>query len=365
MFEIGPVFQYLWQMASQALTSAGFPDWTASATIMVGQTAVLMGVVLLMPLALVYAERKISAFMQGRLGPMETGPFGLLQTVADGVKLFLKQDVIPVGSDAFVHRLAPVIAAAPIFAGFAPLAYGQGLMLMNLDAGVLWVFAISGLTTLGVLMGGWSSGNKFSMLGGIRAVAQIVSYEIPRIMAVVPILMVVGSQGFADIVQAQTGRWHGIPQWFILYPHPLFPIIGVISFVIFLICSIAETNRTPFDIPEAEAELVAGFHTEFSGMKFALFFLAEYAHVVLGSAMAVALFFGGADGYYANGYLPSWLWFLAKTSVLVFCFMWVRWTFPRMRMDQLLAFCWKFLLPWSIVNIGLAGAWMLRGSFFP
>jgi len=363
MFEIGPLLGRAVDWLRDTLSTVGMPGWASQGTVMAVQTVALMATVLLMPLILVYAERKVSAFMQGRLGPMETGPWGIFQTIADSVKLFLKSDIIPLGADSLIHRLAPMMAAAPVFACFAPLAYGQGLLLLHLDAGVLWVFALSGLSTLGILMGGWSSGNKFSMLGAVRAVAQVVSYEIPRILAVIPILMLYGSQNFGVIAEAQTGRWQGwIPQWFVLYPHPLFPVIGVISFMIFLICSVAETNRTPFDIPEAESELIAGFHTEFTGIKFALFFLAEYAHVVLSSAMAVVLFFGGADGYSVGGLLPSWFWFMLKTAALVFCFMWFRWTFPRMRMDQLLSFCWKFLLPWSVVNIGLTGAWILRSG---
>jgi NADH-quinone oxidoreductase subunit H len=224
-----------------------------------------------------------------------------------------------------------------------------------LDIGVLFIFAVSGISTIGVLMAGWGSGNKFAMLGGLRGAAQLVSYEIPRVLSVVPVLMFYGTQSLRGIAIAQEARWFGIlPKWFVFYP-----VIGQIAFLIFLIASVAETNRVPFDIPEAESELVAGFHTEFSGLKFALFFLAEYAYVFLASAMATALFLGGGDGFSAGGIIPSWFWFITKTLVLCFCFIWFRWTFPRLRVDRLMQFCWKFLLPWSIANIAFAGLWVL------
>ena len=244
-----------------------------------------------------------------------------------------------------------MVVVAPVFICFAPLPFGKGLVPIDLDIGVLFIFAVSGVSTIGVLMAGWGSGNKFSMLGGLRGAAQLVSYEVPRVLSVVPVLMFYGTQSLRGIAAAQQGRWFGVvPQWFIFTP-----VVGQIAFLIFLIASVAETNRTPFDIPEAESELVAGFHTEFSGLKFALFFLAEYAYVFVSSAMAVALFQGGDDVYSAGGLLPSWLWFLGKTFAIVFLFLWFRWTFPRLRVDRLMQFCWQFLLPWSIVNIGLAG----------
>ena len=304
------------------------------------------------PWFLVYAERKVSAFMQARLGPMNVGPYGILQTLADGIKLIFKEDIIPIGADRVLHIMAPMVVCAPVFVCFAPIPFGKGLIPIDLDISVLFIFAISGVSTIGVLMAGWGSGNKFAMLGGLRGAAQLVSYEIPRVLSVVPVLMFYGTQSLRwnrDGAARDAGIGF-IPKWFIFYP-----VIGQIAFLIFLIASVAETNRTPFDIPEAESELVAGFHTEFSGLKFALFFLAEYAYVFLASAMAVALFFGGGDGFSAGGFLPSWLWFLGKTSVIVFLFLWFRWTFPRLRVDRLMQFCWQFLLPWSIANIAFAG----------
>lgn len=352
MFELGPFVSSLFAAFRSFAISHGVPSVVAHILSKSIQTSILVILVALVPLVLVYAERKVSAFMQARLGPMVVGPYGILQTLADGVKLIFKEDIIPVGADKWIHRLAPVVTVFPVFVCFAPVPFGKGLTSVDLDTGVLFIFAVSGLSTIGILMAGWGSGNKFSMLGGLRGAAQLVSYEIPRVLSVVPVLMFYGTQSLRGIALAQQGRWFGfLPKWFIFYP-----VVGQLAFLLFLICSVAETNRTPFDIPEAESELVAGFHTEFSGLKFALFFLAEYAYVFLSSAMAVALFFGGGDGLLASqGFIPSWIWFLGKTFAIVFLFLWFRWTYPRLRVDRLMQFCWQFLLPWSFVNIALAG----------
>lgn len=352
MFEIGPALNRLIASAQSLAVSHGVPMLAARIAIMAAQVGVVILVISLIPMVLVYAERKVAGAMQARLGPMEVGPWGILQTLADGVKLIFKEDVIPNGADRMMHILAPMVACGPVFVCFAPVPFGKGLILADLDISILFIFAVSGLSTLGILMGGWGSGNKFSMLGGIRGAAQLVSYEIPRVLSVVPLLMFYGTQSLSRIALAQQARlWGVIPKWFLFY----FPI-GPIAFIIFLICSVAETNRTPFDIAEAESELVAGFHTEFGGIKFALFFLSEYAYVFLASAMAAALFFGGGDGL---GIMPSWLAYLLKTFAMTFVFLWFRWTYPRMRVDQLMDFCWKFLLPLSFVNIFLTGAWIL------
>ncbi len=358
MLELGPVLSNLFAELQAQVVAQGVPPlgaWILAKSI---QTGVVVLGVSLVPMVLVYAERKISALMQARLGPMEVGPYGILQTLADGIKLFFKEDIIPVGADRLVHILAPIVVCAPVFVCFAPVPFGQGLIPIDLDIGVLFIFAVSGISSIGILMAGWGSGNKFSMLGGLRGAAQLVSYEIPRILSVVPVLMYYGTQSLSSIAMAQGGRWMGVlPKWFIFYP-----VVGQLAFLIFLIASVAETNRTPFDIPEAESELVSGFHTEFSGLKFALFFLAEYAYVFLSAAMATALFLGGGDGFGAGGLIPSWLYFLAKTFGVVFLFLWFRWTFPRLRVDRLMQFCWQFLLPWSIANIALAGVMILWRS---
>lgn len=356
MLELGPLLSKLFDGLRMGLSDVGIPMLGAQIAVMALQVGIVVLSVSLIPMVLVYAERKVSAFMQARLGPMEVGPFGIFQTLADGIKLMFKEDIIPQGADRWVHIFAPIIACAPVFICFAPIPFGKQMILADLDTSVLFIFAVSGLSVIGILMGGWASANKFSMLGGIRGAAQLVSYEIPRVLSVVPVLMFYGTQSLQGIALAQQGRWFDIiPQWFIFY----FPV-GPIAFLIFLICSVAETNRTPFDIAEAESELVAGFHTEFSGLKFALFFLAEYAYVFLASAMAAALFLGGGDSFLIPaGIIPSWIWFMGKTFALVFVFLWFRWTYPRMRVDQLMSFSWKFLLPWSIVNIALAGLLLL------
>jgi NADH-quinone oxidoreductase subunit H len=357
MFEIGPALSNVFQNLRGFAVSQGMSQDAALILTKVIQTNIMVLLVSLVPMALVYAERKVSAFMQARLGPMHVGPYGIFQTLADGVKLMFKEDIVPNGADRWVHFFAPVVAVFPVFVCYAPLPFGQGFTPVDLDTGVLFIFAMSGISTIGILLGGWGSANKFSMIGGLRAAAQLLSYEIPRVLSVVPILMVYGTMSLSAIAIAQQGRWFGFfPKWFIFYP-----VVGQIAFLIFLISSVAETNRTPFDIPEAESELVAGFHTEFSGLKFALFFLAEYAYVFVASAMGAALFLGGGDGFLLpNGIIPSWIWFLLKTFALVFVFLWFRWTYPRLRVDRLMQFCWKFLLPWSIVNIALTGLMVLR-----
>ncbi|MBI5210893.1 MAG: NADH-quinone oxidoreductase subunit NuoH [Elusimicrobia bacterium] len=318
---------------------------------------VILGVINLNGLWAVWFERKVSAHMQSRLGPMYAGGFhGWAQTILDSIKLLLKEDTTPQDADAAVHRLAPAIVIIPAVLAFAPVLFGKELAAARLDIGVLYILAVSGISVIGVVMAGWSSGNKYSLLGGLRAAAQVVSYEIPRLFAVVPVLMFVGSLDLSAIDQAQQGYWGGVfPRWFVFY----FPA-GPLAFLLFLIASVAETNRVPFDIPEAESELVAGFMTEYSGMKWALFFLAEYAYVLLACFM-ISVFFlgGGAAPLPFLSAVPSWIWMLAKAMTMMFVFMWLRWTLPRFRVDQLMDFNWKFLLPWSFANVALAGAMLL------
>jgi NADH-quinone oxidoreductase subunit H len=354
--EIGPYASALFSAFEAWAAGQGWPPRAAMIGVMAMQTAIILGTVLLAPLVLVYGERKISAFMQARVGPNQTGPFGLLQTMADGVKLMFKEDIIPLTADRWIHTLAPFVVVVPVFACFAPVPFGRQMTAVDLDAGVLLIFALSGVSTIGIMMAGWGSGNKFSVLGGLRGAAQLVSYEIPRVLSVVPLLMMYGTQNLRLIGEMQqTHIFTYLPKWFIFYP-----VIGQIAFLIFLISSVAETNRTPFDLPEAESELVAGFHTEYSGLKFALFFLAEYAYMFLAAAMATALFFGGGHGWGSStGVVPSWLWFMAKTFAIIFLFYWFRWTFPRLRADRLMELCWKFLVPLSLFNIFLTAGWIL------
>jgi NADH-quinone oxidoreductase subunit H len=320
--------------------------------------SILLGLIQAIPPFLVWWEQKIAAHIQIRLGPMRVGGWhGWAQTLADGIKLLLKEDIVPLGADRWVHLLAPVVVVAPAFVCYAPIPFGKQLTAVGLDVGLLFVLGVSGLSVLGLLMAGWGSNNKYSALGGLRAAAQLVSYEIPRVIAVLPVVMWAGTLSLNGIMEAQAGTVFGglIPRWFIFYP-----VVGQAAYVIFLICSIAETNRTPFDIAEAESELTSGFHTEYSGMKFAMFFLAEYAYMFLACALGTVLFFGGGEPVWGFlKFIPSYVWFFGKTLFQAFLFIWIRWTYPRMRVDRLMEFCWKFLLPWSLVNVALAGGLFL------
>ncbi len=344
----------IWAFVTEQAAAHSVPECIPQIAAMIIQCSIIIGFISVSVMFMVWWERKISAHMQSRLGPMETGGWhGWAQTIADAIKLLLKEDIVPENASPWIHFLAPVVAFVPAFLCYAALPFGDNVISVDLDIGVLYIFAISGLAVLGIIMAGWGSGNKYSLLGGLRAAAQSVSYEIPRVLSIVPILMIVGSLKLTEIAAYQSGKIPFIPflpKWFIFYP-----FIGQVSFVIFLICSVAETNRTPFDIAEAESELVAGFHTEYSGMKFSFFFLAEYAFVFLSAGMTAALFLGGGSG----PILPSWFWFLIKSFAVVFLFLWFRWTFPRMRVDRLMEFCWKFLLPWSFVNILVTGIYIL------
>jgi len=353
---VRPVFNWLSaQAAALSLPALLFP-----AAWIVVKVLAITGVIVAAPIFLVWWERKISAHMQSRFGPMVTGGFhGWLQTVADGIKLFLKENITPVTADRWVHLLGPIVALGPVFLAFAPVCFGRELAAADLDIGVVYIFAMTGVSVLGIMMAGWGSGNKYSLLGGLRAAAQLVSYEIPRAFSVIPVIMLAGSLNLTKIVAAQSGWWFDgipvLPRWFIFYP-----VVGQLSFLIFLITSVAETNRTPFDIPEAESELVSGFHTEYSGLKFSFFFLAEYAYMTLGCCLMAAFFLGGgAAPWPFLSFIPSWAWFTVKVLGLVFCFMWFRWTFPRFRVDRLMDFNWKFLLPWSFANIAIAGLYVM------
>jgi NADH-quinone oxidoreductase subunit H len=294
-------------------------------------------------LFLVWLERKVAGHIQVRPGPKEVGPFGILQTLADGVKLVGKELITPKYVDRKLFIIAPVLVFMPVLVPFLVLPFGPNLIIRDMNVGVLLVFAFSTLSVLGILTGGWASNNKYALLGGIRSVAQNVAYEIPLLLAVMSVVLMTNSMKFSDIVAAQ-GKF-----WFIF----LQPVAGLI----YLICATAETNRAPFDIPEAESELVAGFHTEYSGMRFGLFFLAEYTNMLIVSAVATSIFFGGWQGPF--GYdlgIPGLVWFLLKTYVLIFVIMWVRWTFPRVRFDQLMNFSWKVMIPLSLVNLIVTAA---------
>ncbi|MBI5877649.1 MAG: NADH-quinone oxidoreductase subunit NuoH [Chloroflexi bacterium] len=299
-----------------------------------------------------FIERRVQAFMQSRLGPNRVGPFGLMQPLADILKLIFKEDLTPAGADVPVFFLAPAIAAIVGISAFAVIPFGPSLniagyqvnlYIADLNVGLMYVFAMSSLAVYGITLGGWASNNKYALLGGIRSSAQMISYELPMGIALVSVLLAAGSLSLGDIVKAQTKLW------FIVLQFP--------AFIIYFICAIAETGRAPFDLPEAESELIAGYHTEYSSMKWALFFLAEYLAVMAQSSMAVTLFFGGWQGPFVDQFpVLGLVWFALKVSVFVFIFMWLRATLPRLRYDQLMHLGWKTLMPlaigWLVITAG-------------
>ena len=315
-----------------------------------------------------WAERRGAGLIQDRPGPNRVGPWGLLQLPADAVKFFFKEDIIPIHADRILYVLAPGIAVFSALTTFAVIPYGATLTVRDreipllgadVSIGMLYVFALTSLSVYGIVLAGWSSNNKFSLLGGIRSSAQIISYELAMTTAAAGVILSTGSLRLNDVVAGQQGTWLGfIPRWNVI---PQF-----VGFVIFFVSTFAETNRTPFDLPEADAELVGGYHTEYSAMKFAMFMMAEYVNVVVASAMTVTLFLGGwgLPGFHPHGVLgvvASALIFSIKTLVLVFVFIWVRWTLPRFRWDQLMRLGWKVLLPLSLVNLFWVAALVVTG----
>jgi len=321
-----------------AFSARGIPLFVPQLIVMLAVATAVLIFTAISVMFMVWWERKISAHIQVRFGPMRVGGWhGWAQSIADGVKLLLKEDIVPAGADRLVFVLAPMVVFAASFASFVIIPFGPGLIAGDLNIGVLFYISISSLTVVGIIMAGWSSNNKYSVLGAIRSAAQAVSYEVPLVVSVIGVIMTVGSMRMTRIVEAQQGMWFVVPQ--------------LLGFLIYLTAAIAECNRTPFDIPEAESELVAGFHVEYSGMRFAIFFLAEYANMFVVSAIATTLFLGGWHG----PLLPGWLWFLLKTYFIIFLMMWLRWTLARLRVDQLMNLGWKFLLPLAFLNMGITG----------
>jgi NADH-quinone oxidoreductase subunit H len=307
-------------------------------------------------------ERKILGRMQNRFGPNRVGPFGLLQPMADGVKMLTKEDIVPDSADKLLHFLAPLALTVPVWLAFSVLPFGRNMSAIELDAGILFFFAIGSASELAVFMAGWSSQNKYSLVGAMRAIAQMISYEVPLVLAAIPVLMAASSLSLPDIVQAQSGFALGwVPRWNVFTPW------GLAGFALFMIAAPAESNRCPFDLPEGESELIAGFLTEYSGFKYALFFLGEYLGLFAVTGLAVTLFLGGWHAPAAwLEWIPSWLWFAVKFGALIFLFIWVRATLPRLRMDQLMNFAWKFLVPLALVNLFAAVAWWQTGAWpFP
>src|SRR5918999_1681218 len=312
---------------------------------------------------LVLAERKIMGFMQQRYGPYLVGPHGVLQPLADILKLMMKEELRPKGADKWLFTLAPILSVTAAFAAFATVPWGAETTLLGLldepvslgvadiNVGVLVVFAITSMGVYGIVLAGWASNSKYSLLGGLRASAQMISYELSYATALASVIMLAGSMSLREVADSQQGTWFGfIPHWYVF--------LQPVGFIIYMIAGVAETNRAPFDFPEAEQELVAGYNTEYSSMSFAMFFLAEYINMVTVSAVATNLYLGGWHG----PFLPDsmgWLWFLLKVSFLLFFYIWMRWTLPRYRYDQLMAFGWKFLLPLSVINLLVTAAGVL------
>ncbi|NCI47205.1 NADH-quinone oxidoreductase subunit NuoH [Sediminibacterium soli] len=321
------------------------------------------GLFAVLGLVLVLMERKVAAQIQIRLGPNRVGPRGMLQTVADTLKLVMKEGLTPDLADKFLFNLAPFLVMMVAMLLLAPIAFARGFQLWDINIGVLYISAVSSLSVIGILMAGWASNNKYSLLGAMRSGAQIVSYELSAGMAVLSIVVLSGSLQITEIIQSQQNGW-----WLFKGHIP-----AVIAFVVFIIAVTAETNRAPFDLAEAESELTAGFHTEYSGMKFALFFLAEYINIFIVCAIGATLFLGGWMPLHIGSwggfnhlmdYIPSSIWFLGKTFLLIFLIMWFRWTFPRLRVDQLLALEWKYLLPISMLNLLLVTLIAILGWHF-
>jgi NADH-quinone oxidoreductase subunit H len=302
---------------------------------MVTYAVIILGMLLGAVTFAILFERKVIGYMQVRIGPNRHGPWGLLQTVADVMKLLMKEDIIPSQADRKVFMIAPIIAFAPSYMILATISWSEGLAGADLNIGVLYFIGISSITTIGVLMGGWSSNNKYSLMGAMRSVAQMISYEIPLVLAIIGVVILAGSLNLRDIVFAQEnmGVWFIIPQF--------------LGFIIYMIAAIAELNRSPFDLPEAESELVSGYHTEYSGFRMAFFFLAEYVYAIAISALATTLFLGG----WLGPVLPGIVWFLLKMCLFMFIWFWLRATMPRVRVDQLMSFGWKVLIPLALLNI--------------
>jgi len=358
-------FSSLTKSINEGLLKAMGPFWTV-----VTEMMIIGGLILLfyavIGLFLVYFERKVCAFMQNRLGPNRVGPFGIFQTIADLIKL-LFVEMIPIkNADGFLFNLAPFIVIIAGFMALAAIPFANGLHAIDMNIGVLYVIAVSSMGVIGVLLAGWSSNNKYSLIGAIRSGAQIVSYELSVGLALITIVIMAGSMQLSVIVEAQRDGW------FIFKGH----IPAFIAFVIFLIASTAETNRGPFDLAEAESELTAGYHTEYSGIKFAFFFLAEYLNMFIVASIAATVFLGGWMPFHVNifGYgtgfnhvmdfIPPFVWYIGKTFFVIWLMMWFKWTFPRLRIDQLLTLEWKYLLPINLVNVLIMAFIVLMGWHF-
>lgn len=329
------------------------PEWHSLVSVLLSIVPIFMVFPLLFALTTVI-ERKGLGRIQNRRGPNRVGPAGFLQFAADGLKTLTKEDVVPRAADRVVHFLAPLVLVIPVFLTFSVIPFGKHLAPLSLDTGLMFFFAIGAVTELAVFMAGWASRNKYSLLGAMRAIAQMISYEVPLVVSALAVVLSVGTLSLPEIVTAQAGKpgdwlapWHCFTPW------------GFVGFWLFLIAACAEANRSPFDLPEGESEIIAGYYLEYSGFKFALFFLGEYLGLFAASGLAITLFLGGWSSPFPalNPWIPSWVWFFGKLVLLIAFFIWVRGTLPRLRMDQLMNLAWKFMIPMTLVNLLVAGSW--------
>jgi NADH-quinone oxidoreductase subunit H len=336
----------------------GAPDWLVSIAGFAVAAATVVGVFLTLFALLSLIERKTLARAQNRIGPNRAGWFGILQPVADGIKMLTKEDIVPAKAEWFLHLLAPVLIVVPSMLALGVLPYGREWVPVPLELGLLFFFAAGTLTELAVFMAGWASGSKFPMLGAMRAISQMVSYELPLMISALGVIMITGSLSLPAIVEQQAGFHLGfVPAWNIFTPW------GLSAGIVFFIASIAEANRCPFDLPEGESEIVAGHMTEYSGFKYALFFMGEYLGLFAIAGLGITLFLGGWQAPFPGlGFLPSWIWFFAKLAGVIFLYLWIRTTFPRVRIDQLMRFAWLCLIPMALLTLPAAGIWRFSGG---
>ncbi len=347
--ELYPIFHWL----GEKLNSLGLPSAWVDPIRYAILGALVFGVLSVIALYLVWWERKIAAHVQQRFGPMRHGWHGWYQTIMDAIKLLQKEDIRVKTRDKVVFFWAPVVCFVAAFLAYIVMPWGKNLIVADLNIGILYILAVTTFTVISLLMAGWGSNNKYALLGGMRSAAQVVSYEVPMVASILTVIIYVGSLSMVDIVESQSGL---LFNWFI-FRVPF----GPIAFLTYITAATAEVNRTPFDIPEAEQELVAGYNIEYSGMKFAMFFLAEFVNMFTVSAIATTLFLGGWNGW---SFIPSWVWFLGKTLLMVLLLMLFRWTYPRLRVDQLMEFAWKFLVPVTFANLIVAGLFKYFGWYW-
>jgi NADH-quinone oxidoreductase subunit H len=356
MLDAAPVLLLGWVL--DLLRAAGVPELLVALTSALIGIGAIVGILAGLFALLSVVERKVLARIQNRYGPNRVGPFGILQPVADGIKMITKEDLVPRAGDPVLHFLAPVLVVVPPLLSFAVLPFGRGLTLVEIESGILLIFALGAVVEVAIFMAGWSSRSKFALLGSMRAIAQVISYELPLVLAATAVVMMAGSLSPGAIVAAQEGfRFGFIPNWFVFTPW------GAAAFLLFFAAALAESNRSPFDLPEGESEIVAGHMTEYSGFKYALFFMGEYFGMMAMAALAVTLFFGGWQAPLpVLEFVPSWGWFFLKLGGLLLAAMWVRGTLPRIRIDQLMNLCWKCFIPLGLVILLVAALWHFTGG---